>query len=86
MSSSVNRRELLKFGSLAALGMGLRLPSFGLGNEEGILRNYGMADGLINLSSNENPYGISPKAREALLSALGEAHRYQYNHANLKDF
>lgn len=86
MSSSVNRRELLKFGSLAALGMGLRLPSFGLGNEEGILRNYGMADGLINLSSNENPYGISPKAKEALLSALGEAHRYQYNHANLKDF
>lgn len=45
MSSTVNRRELLKFGSLAALGMGLRLPSFGLGNEEGILRNYGMADG-----------------------------------------
>lgn len=86
MSSTVNRRNWLKYSSLAAVGMGLRLPSLGMGNEEGILRSYGAADGLINLSSNENPYGISPKAKEALLSALGEAHRYQYNHTNLKDF
>ncbi len=74
MSASFNRRDLLKFGSMAAIGMGLRLPSMAMGNEEGILRNFGAADGLINLSSNENPYGISPKAREALLAALGEAH------------
>ena len=86
MSASFNRRDLLKFGSMAAIGMGLRLPSLGMGNEEGVLRSYGAADGLINLSSNENPYGISPKAKDALLAALGEAHRYQYNHVNLKDF
>lgn len=86
MSGSINRRNLLKYGSMAALGMGLKLPSLGMGNEEGILRNYGASEGFINLSSNENPYGISPKAKEALLAALGEANRYQYNHTNLKDF
>ncbi|MBW0161623.1 MAG: hypothetical protein KXJ51_09555, partial [Sediminibacterium sp.] len=37
---------------MTAWGMGRRLPSFGLGNEEGIFHNYGMADGLISLSSN----------------------------------
>lgn len=87
MSSAFNRRELLKLGSLSAIGMSLRLPSWGMGNEEGISRSIDMAEGgIINLSSNENPYGISPKAREALLASLKEAHRYQYNHAHLKNF
>ncbi|WP_242107408.1 histidinol-phosphate transaminase [Luteimonas aquatica] len=31
---------------------------------------------LIELGSNENPYGPSPKAREAAAAALGEMHRY----------
>lgn len=87
MSANIDRRQWLKFGSLTALSMGLRFPDvMGMGNEEGILRNFGAEQGLINLSSNENPHGISPKAREAILASLGEAHRYQYNHASLKDF
>lgn len=86
MSSGINRRDLLKLGYMTALGLGLTLPSWGLGNEEGILKTPVAPDGLINLSSNENPYGISPKAKEALLNALNEAHRYQYNHAHLKNF
>ncbi len=87
MSASIDRRNWLKFSSLTALSLGLRLPeSMGLGNEEGITRNFGAEQGLINLSSNENPYGISPKAREAILASLGEANRYQYNHTSLKNF
>jgi histidinol-phosphate aminotransferase len=32
--------------------------------------------GLIRLNSNENPYGPSPAAREAILASVGEAPRY----------
>jgi histidinol-phosphate aminotransferase len=32
--------------------------------------------GLIKLSANENPYGISPKAREAVLQVLQDGSRY----------
>lgn len=60
------------------------MPS--MGNEEGILKSYGTEHGLINLSSNENPYGIAPKAREAVMHLLGETHRYQYNIGSLKTF
>jgi len=39
------------------------------------------AERIAKLASNENPLGMSPKARAALESALGELHRYpeQYN-------
>ncbi|MBL0883901.1 MAG: hypothetical protein IBJ16_11240 [Chitinophagaceae bacterium] len=48
---------------MASLGRGLRLPSFGLGNEEDILRNYGMADGLISLSSNEQGLAMAVNSK-----------------------
>lgn len=84
MAAPLNRRDWLKYSSLATLGLGFGIPS--MGNEAGILKSYRADSGLINLSSNENPYGISPKAREAVLGLLGEAHRYQYNIASLKTF
>ena len=84
MAAPINRRDWLKYSSLATLGLGFTLPT--LGNEEGILKSYGANTGLVNLSSNENPYGISPKAKEAILSLIGETHRYQYNIGSLKSF
>lgn len=35
-------------------------------------------NGLIRLSSNENPYGPSPKAREAITKGFDMACRYPY--------
>src|SRR4051812_10065971 len=32
----------------------------------------------VRLNSNENPYGPSKKAREAVVQILGEANRYQF--------
>jgi histidinol-phosphate aminotransferase len=82
MNSS--RREWLKQSSLAALGLGLSLRS--MANEEGLLRSFGKERGLINLGSNENPYGISPLARQAIMDVMGEANRYQFNVNAVKDF
>ena len=35
-----------------------------------------LQDGTIKLSSNENPLGLSPAAREALIAAIPQANRY----------
>lgn len=84
MPNPINRRDWLKKNSLAALALGFALPS--MANEEGLQRNFGAASGLLNLGSNENPYGISPKAKEALLNMVGESHRYQFNLPSLQNF
>ncbi len=47
-----------------------------------VARNYGIEPkNIIKLASNENPFGMSPKAKTALLTSLDDAHRYpeQYN-------
>ncbi|MES2329220.1 MAG: histidinol-phosphate transaminase [Bacteroidota bacterium] len=84
MSATINRRDWLRYNSLAAIGLGISFKS--MGNEEGIPRSFGAPEGLINLGSNENPYGISPKAKEAILGMLSEAHRYQFNVPSLQSF
>ncbi len=85
MPTPVNRRDWLKRNSLAALALGFALPS--MANEEGITRDFGMAEGLINLGSNENPYGISPRAREAAMQMLmNGSNRYQFNVPSFRDF
>ncbi len=40
------------------------------------LRHAAMATGLIELGSNENPYGASPAARAAMLDVMHQLHRY----------
>jgi histidinol-phosphate aminotransferase len=57
-----------------------------MANEEGVTRNYGSEKDLINLGSNENPYGISPKSRQAILDMMSQANRYQFNVASLQGF
>lgn len=80
----MNRRDWLKINSLTALTLGISLPS--MGNEEGLPKSFGAENGLLNLGSNENPYGISPKAREAIIGMMSEAHRYQFNVAPMQKF
>jgi histidinol-phosphate aminotransferase len=84
MPNAINRRDWLKFNSLATLALGFSLPS--IANEEGIPRNFGAEQGLINLGSNENPYGISPKAKDAISRMIVESNRYQFNVASLQHF
>lgn len=77
MSIHSSRRQWLQQSSLALLGLGISYKS--MGNEEGIRRITGIESGLINLGSNENPYGISAKAKQAILDMIGETNRYPFN-------
>jgi histidinol-phosphate aminotransferase len=56
-----------------------------MGNEDGLTRSF-IDKTKINLGANENPYGISSKARQAILDMMGEANRYQFNVASLQSF
>src|SRR5688572_10065908 len=82
MSVHSSRRQWLKQTSIATLGLGISFRS--MGNEEGIKRIAGIENGLINLGSNENPYGISAKAKQAILDMIGETNRYPFNVASLQ--
>ena len=84
MSNHSSRRQWLQQTAFATLGLGLSFRS--MGNEEGLPRIINPDAGVINLGSNENPYGISAKAKQALLDMLGEANRYQFNVASLQSF
>ena len=77
MTAHSSRRQWLKQASIATLGLGFSFKS--MGNEEGIQRIAGAGDGLINLGANENPYGISPKAKQAIIDLMGETNRYPFN-------
>lgn len=84
MPNHSSRRQWLQQTAFATLGLGISFRS--MGNEEGLLRSINAETGLINLGSNENPYGISPKARQAILDMMGETNRYQFNVASLQSF
>ncbi|MDB5055181.1 MAG: hisC [Bacilli bacterium] len=50
-----------------------------------VQEQYGLKD-VIKLASNENPLGVSPKAKEAMLGFLSEIHRYpDANTTRLRD-
>jgi len=82
MSVHSSRRQWLQQSSLALLGLGISFKS--MGNEEGIRRIAGIENGLVNLGSNENPYGISAKAKQAILDMMGETNRYPFNVGSLQ--
>src|SRR5258705_6100462 len=84
MSVYSSRRQWLKQTSIATLGLGISFRS--MGNEEGLTKFISPEKGLINLGANENPYGISSKARQAILDMMGETNRYQFNVASLQSF
>jgi len=82
MTTHSSRRQWLQQSSFALLGLGISFRS--MGNEEGIKRITGIENGLVNLGSNENPYGISAKAKQAILHMMGETNRYPFNVASLQ--
>lgn len=84
MASTIKRRDWFRQTSFAALGLGLSVRSFA-GEEKRLPKNFDSEKTIINLSSNENPYGISPKAKQAIIDMIPWSNRYSFNLDSLKD-
>src|SRR6187455_711127 len=70
--NSISRRQFARLlGAGAAFAV--TRPASGLARERAVLRT---ASGVVRLSSNENPYGPSPKALKAITDAFPLACRY----------
>jgi histidinol-phosphate aminotransferase len=77
MERHIARRAWLRNTTLATLGLGSSLRS--IAGEDGLPYHFESQTGLIILGSNENPYGISPKAKEAIKEMMPYANRYSGN-------
>lgn len=78
MANQLHRRDWLKQSALAALGLSFSARS--LGGEDYLPRELGgIESSLINLGSNENPYGLAPGAKQAIADLINTANRYAYN-------
>jgi len=79
--TAVNRRNWLKLIGLAGTGAALA-PLANAKSAQGF--NFPAPalpiTGPVRLSSNENPYGPSPKVREAMIKAFDEAFRYPFSY------
>lgn len=89
MSNSIHRRNWLKQSALAALGLSVSLKS--LAGEDYLPKDLSQLlpnpnSTLINLGSNENPYGLSPRAKKAISDLINNSHRYQYNIPHVQEF
>lgn len=84
METPLSRRNWFKstfaISTGLALGGGLtsRLEAMPLSNAERTFFAMKGAGAKVRLNSNENPYGPSKKAREAVVNSLNEANRYQF--------
>ena len=63
------------FSSLAQPAI-RQLRAYDPGHDLVALRRAAAPEWLVELGSNENPYGPSPRVREALMGVLGDLHRY----------
>jgi histidinol-phosphate aminotransferase len=84
MPENTSRRQWIQQTTLATLGLGFSFRS--MGNEDGLQKIFSPENNLINLGANENPYGISPKAKQAILDMMGQSNRYQFNVPALQSF
>src|SRR5439155_25130023 len=77
---SISRR---KFAQLLGAGAACAVvkPAFTFAEDQ--VATEPAASTIIRLSSNENPYGPSPKALQAMTDAFGLACRYPDEHAEL---
>lgn len=75
MPSTIHRRSLLKLTSILAAGIALPSKSV-LANTKHAIR---FAEGPIRLTSNENPYGPSLMARQAMAEAIVQSNRYPWD-------
>ncbi len=75
----MNRREWLKTSTFAATGLLVSSSFPSCGERTTFSEQSQQQSGIIKLNSNESPYGVSEKTRQAMIDALGECHLYPHN-------
>ncbi len=86
MGPYYSRRQWLKTSALAAAGLAASANLRAFPREAASPALSPLEENVILLNSNENPYGISEKARSALVRAANESHRYpQGSYSRLKE-
>ena len=73
----MDRRQLLKRGTLAAAAFAFSRDLFASEVEKNLLHSVPLSD-IIKLSSNENPHGPSPTARKAMMEMVNQSNRYPW--------
>ena len=76
MGRYYSRRQWLKTSALATAGLIASANTAACRRTPSPPGLSPVEDKIIRLNSNENPYGISEKAGEAVVQALGRSHRY----------
>jgi histidinol-phosphate aminotransferase len=77
MSLSMDRRQWLKSSALVAASLALPRDLAAAPASPQSAHPRGL-EGIVKLNSNENPFGISPKAREAIVEAAEFTHYYPH--------
>jgi histidinol-phosphate aminotransferase len=80
MGYALSRRQWLKTSTLAFAGLMVRPSLIASERESPYLRNFPEEDKLIRLESNESPFGISEKTREAISRSIDLSNRYPHGH------
>ena len=74
----MNRRQWLKTSTLATTGLLVSSSFPSCGQRETFSERSPQKSGIVKLNSNESPYGVSEKARQAIVEAMGECHLYPH--------
>jgi len=74
----MNRRQWLKTSTLVTTGLLVSSSFPSCGQRETFSKRSPQKSGIIKLNSNESPYGVSEKSRQAMVEAMGECHLYPH--------
>ena len=81
-AKSLSRRGFVQILGAGAAAAALRLPDFETATAAASPAPAVAVDKVVRLSSNENPYGPSPAAFDAMREAFGLAWRYPDEHVD----
>ena len=78
MGPVMDRRQWLRTSTLATTGLIMSSSFPSCGERETFSERSQQKSGIVKLNSNESPYGISKRTRQAMIEAMEESHLYPH--------